>query len=218
MLDDHPVFMEGAAALIDDFPGMKVVLKVTSIPVLLHKLENRAIDLLLLDLSLQPPERGHLRVDGDVVLPVLAEKHPDIKVIVYSQHNNASLKAHLIEQGACAYLCKTSGPEALETTLRQVNEKGSYFSQDVSVAMRNCMKQRGKALRLSENPASLNENELECLCNWMKGLTISKTGEAMHKSPATVKVYRVAIRKKTDFDEPSDIFRWARENGIGSEE
>ena len=218
ILDDHLGFLQMVTGTVDDMPGMKVTLVATGIPELLHKLQSKTIDILLLDLSLSAPEQGQLQVDGDAVMPELAEKYPGIKVIIYTQHNDASLMARMMDKGARGYLCKTTGIEELETALRKVAETGWYFTDELSLAMNNRMKQQGKIARGSGLLAGYSKNQLECWRHTVNGLTVKETADKMHKSPSAVKGYRRALKKKAGCKTIADLIRLGLKLGLGKEE
>ena len=218
ILDDHLGFMQTVAHIIDDRPGMKVNVMATGIEVLLHKLQTKTIDILLLDLSLKAPEQDRVRVDGDAVMPVLAKKYPDIKVIIYSMHNNPELMALMMDKGARGFLCKSCDIKELETALRKVAKTGWYFTDDLSLAMNNRMKRQGKAARSSSPLAGYSENELECWRHIVSGLTIKKTAEKMHKSPSTVKGYRKALKKKAGCETTAELIGHGLQLGLGKQE
>lgn len=217
ILDDHLGFMQTVANIINDCPGMKVNLMATGIEVLLHKLQSKTIDILLLDLSLKAPEQGMVRVDGDAVMPLLAEKYPDIKVIIYSMHNNPELMALMMDKGARGFLCKSCDIKELETALRKVAETGWYFTDALSLAMNNRMKRQGKEARSSNPFAAYSENELQCWRHIVNGLTIKKTAEKMHKSPSAVKGYRKALKKKVGCETTADLICHGLRLGLGRE-
>jgi len=217
ILDDHLGLMQSIAGIINDFPGMKVNLMATTIPALLHKLQSKTIDILLLDLSLRPPEQGQLRVDGDVVLPELAEKYPKIKVVVHSLHNDSKLMALMIEKGARGYLCKDCGLDELETALKAVDETGWYFNQELSMALKNRIKEQGEMLTTNDFLASLSENELECWRYILHGYTINATADEMNRSPSAVKGYRKNLREKAQCKSVAELICLGLKHGLNNE-
>lgn len=217
ILDDHLGIMESTAAAINEQHGKKVNLMATTIPALLHKLQSKTIDILLLDLSLRPPENGQLTVDGDAVLPVLAEQYPKIKVIVHSQHDDPKLMALMIEKGARGYLCKNCSLDELETALTSVEETGWYFNEALSLAMKNRIKQHGEIITTNDFLASLSENELACWRHIVNGLSIEKTADNMNRSPSAVKGYRKSLKEKAKCESVAELICLGLKYGINNE-
>ena len=220
ILDDHAIIFLGITEILEASPGIKfkVVVTATGIPVLMHKLESTAIDILLLDLSLGDPVHHSLSTEGRQVLPLLAEKHPNVKAVIYSQFNEDSLRAELIAEGACAYLCKKDDINELPGILRKVHKSGSYFDQQTARAMSRCLKTKRNTAPESGPLAGWKSEHIECLRLTVKGYSVKKTADTMNKGEDTVKGYRRYIFKKAGCGNVPQLINWARKHHLFTEE
>ena len=220
ILDDHPIIFQGITKMLEASPGIKfkVDLTATSIPVLMHKLESKTIDILLLDLSLGNPMHHSLSTEGRQVLPLLAEKHPNVKVIIYSQFNDDNLRAELIAEGACAYLCKKDDNEELPDILRKVHKNGSYFDQQTARAMSRRLKTKRNTALESGLLAGWKPEHIECMRLTVKGCSVKKIADTMNKGENTIKGYRKIIYRKTGCKNPAELANWASEKDLFQEE
>lgn len=102
IVDDHRVFREGLAALLDGREGIEIVGDAEDIPALEAVLDPLTPTVLLLDLHL-PGESG---LDA---IGRLKARMPDLRILVLSMHDDAATVRAAIDAGADGYLVKTSG-------------------------------------------------------------------------------------------------------------
>lgn len=116
---------------------------------------NSFPDILLLDLRMNDG-------NGFFVIDELKIKFPQIKIVVLSSHANSSFIGQMMKLGVNAMLPKQLDKEELLTVLKEVADKGHYFSNEQLNTLRNQIKI--KTPQLTFNPKDqLTEREIEVL-------------------------------------------------------
>ena len=116
VVDDHPVFRIGMAALLDSLDGIEVVGQAASAAdarTLLVGPHATGVDVVLMDVDLQ---------DGsgvDVTREVTAAS-PGCAVLMVSMHEEDDVVVSAIRAGARGFLVKSASPEQVERAVRAV--------------------------------------------------------------------------------------------------
>ena len=84
LIDDHPVVLNGLKSLFEDEEYIKIIEDADNGLKALAVIENKQIDLVISDISM--PE-----MDGIEFTSQLKAKHPDIKVVLLTAHNEKEI-------------------------------------------------------------------------------------------------------------------------------
>jgi DNA-binding NarL/FixJ family response regulator len=115
LVDDHPVFRLGLAALLDSLPGIAVVAQAAGAAEARALLADDAlaVDVVVMDLDLG---------DGsgvDVTREAVARR-PGLAVLVVSMHEDDDAVVAAVRAGARGYLVKSAPPDQIERAVRAV--------------------------------------------------------------------------------------------------
>lgn len=113
LVDDHPVVLEGLAALLDGEGNLSVVATARTAEQALALFEAHRPDVTVLDLRLGDD-------DGVDVLRRIRAKDPRARVLVLSTFDTDQDVHGAVEAGAAGYLLKTAPPEVLIDAIRRV--------------------------------------------------------------------------------------------------
>jgi len=205
--DDHQLFREAMVALIKELDYLKVICEAADGEELLKVIKEKMPDIVLMDLEMPG-------MDGMDATAVITKKYPDVKVIALTQYPNEKLISHMMKQGARAYLLKDCSAEHLEDVIWMVMEKGHYYTENVSEAMRKGLQDTTKR-KPGFNPASqLTKREKEVLQLVGKGLTSAQIGERLFTSASTVDKQRKSLRSKSGAKNTAQLILWAKENKL----
>lgn len=188
--DDHKLFRKGICALLSDFDFINDIQEAENGEELIEllKTSNSAPDIILLDLRMP-------QMDGIEAQKIIKKLYPDIKIIILTMDDDEQLILHLINEGVNGYLFKNADPEEMEMALKKVNEKGFYFSANISeLVMRNLVK--GQSKKNNYN-ADLSERELLVLELICKEYTAAEIGRKLDLSVRTIEGYRRKLLDKT---------------------
>ena len=187
--DDHALFRMGLAALLGDEPDIDVVLEAGNGEDLLNRINGIPADVILMDVEM--PGMGGLEATLK-----MREKHPDMRVVMLSAHNDPSTVLLAIENGARGYLLKHSRPEEVIDAVRTVMQNGFCFNQDISLMLLRGISQKEKFQSHFNPVVQLTDRELEVLRLICKELTNTEIGEKLFLSPRTVESHRKNIMEK----------------------
>lgn len=170
LADDHVLFRKGIAELINDTEGFEVVMEASDGEELLQHLKSRQTlpEVILMDIKMP-------RLNGYDTCRKLKESYHDIKVLALSMYDDESAVIRMIRAGANGYILKDAHPSELKTAIRQLVEKGHYYSELMSSAMMQNIRTGNK-----EDLTSLNDREIEFLSLAASELTYKEIADKMN--------------------------------------
>ncbi len=186
IVDDHPTFRMGLAALIDNHDDMVVVGEAASGEEALERFDAAGIDVVLMDLRL--PGLG-----GVETTLALRARFPEARIIVLTTYDNDEDIHRALESGARSYLLKDMPAEEIAGMIRAVHQGRSELPGVV-------------ASRLAErNPRqSLSVRELDVLNQLVRGRSNKEIAAGLFISEDTVKTHlrtifsRLGVRDRTE--------------------
>ena len=121
LIDDHPLFREGLALLLQPLVPALVVWQAGSCEEGLDLLEARGgADLVLIDMALP-------RMQGLQGIQALRARWPATTVVALSSSDDRGTVLQCIEAGAMGFIPKSSSPEVLIPALRLILARGIYL-------------------------------------------------------------------------------------------
>lgn len=121
LIDDHPLFREGLALLLQPLVPALVVWQAGSCEEGLELLEARGgADLVLIDMALP-------RMQGLQGIQALRARWPATTVVALSSSDDRGTVLQCIEAGAMGFIPKSSSPEVLIPALRLILARGIYL-------------------------------------------------------------------------------------------
>ena len=124
--DDHEMYLEGLALLLNKQTGVKVVGTALTGTELLEKLPQIDVDILLLDVYL--PD-----IDEEELLQKIRKIKPDQKIVYLTLLRGTRYVHKLMKHGIQGYLLKNSSIAELTTALQKVNKGEDYFSKEINI-------------------------------------------------------------------------------------
>jgi DNA-binding NarL/FixJ family response regulator len=124
-VDDHPVFRQGIAGLIEDQADMVLVGEASNGREGVHQFRTHRPDVTLMDL--QMPEMSGL----DAVIAIRGE-FPQARIVVLTTYSGDAQVMRALKAGAQAYLVKNLCHKELLGTIRAVHEGKKALSPEVS--------------------------------------------------------------------------------------
>jgi len=138
VVDDHPVFRDGLAALVASLPDMEVVATASDGPQAIEAARDNAADVVLMDLNL-PTMSG---VEATAAITARAGA-PAVLVITMVDDDDAVVAA--LKAGARGYVLKGAPGEEIAAAVRTVAAGGAVFGAGVA----------GQVLGLTTTPAGV---------------------------------------------------------------
>lgn len=204
--DDHAIVRIGYRRLLEDEPGIQVVAEFGDADAAwegLDQLSPDQVHLLILDLSM--PGRSGLDL-----LRQLHQHRPELKVVVFTMHDTAALRAQCLRAGAAAFVGKGSDPECLLAAVRDAAVLRRADSAPPAV-QRIQTPSAGTARAPHED---LTPRELEALMLLLQGVPLDQVAARMGVSDKTVSNYQTAIRQKLGVSNAIELIRYGQTHAL----
>ena len=205
VVDDHPVFRLGMVALLSTLDGMEVAAQASSVAEALDVVDGD-VDVVLMDLELG---------DGSGVDATrrLVERHPALRVLVVTMHEDDESLVASVRAGARGYLVKGADPGEVERAVRAVANGEVILGAAVAARAMSFM-----AASRRVGPTvfpELTDREREVLDLVARGYDNASISRRLVLSPKTVRNHVSNVLAKLVVpDRPTAIVR-ARDAGLG---
>lgn len=188
IIDDHSIVREGVAALLGrPGSGIEVVQACDATEGLAVIDDHADLDAVLLDLYL--PGR-----DGISALRDIAERRPDLPVILLSSSENPADVRRGLAAGALGYLPKSASRQTLMSALELVLS-GEIYVPPIMLKENIPTADGDDALARDTPNSALTERQLAVLTLLCQGLSNKEIGRELQVTERTVKAHVTAIFK-----------------------
>ena len=160
-------------------------------------------DLLVLDAKLPG-------LNGVDILRRLVKKHPSVRVLVFSGHENPVLVREMLEAGAHGFVEKTAGLMEFKQGLVTVANGGTYFGPAVAALLRNVVANPAT----SNAPDFLTDREREILQLVAESHSTKEIAAKLGISVKTVDNHRTNLMRKLNLHDVASLTRYALEVGL----
>lgn len=220
LVDDHSAVRAGYKRFIDSEHDLSVIGEASNADQAFALLKSQACDALVLDISM--PGQSGLELIKRVRL-----KWPKLALIVLSMHDSPVVAAKALEQGARAYVTKSSEPEELIHAIRMALGEQTFISSDVQtqgLLMGSLPTQQAENIKkpLVETPDTANSaacaltpREVDVVRLLVEGHTIEQVGISLGISGKTVSNNLSQIRQKLGIHTDFELAFWAWSQGFG---
>ncbi len=199
--DDVLIAREGIVRMLESQDGIEVVAVCRDLPELLAAVEEHRPDAVLTDI-LMPPDWTD---EGIRAASMLRQSHPDVGVVVLSQHTDAAWALELFARGSerRAYLLKerVSEPAQLVSAVREVAGGGSVVDPKVVEALMAANIRRRSALD------QLSQRELEVLAEIAQGKSNAAVASSLYLSLRAVEKHINSLFAKLGLGGETDVHR-----------
>lgn len=202
LVDDHAVVRTGYRLLLENEPDIEVVAELGSGEDAYHRLNELRPDVLITDLSM--PGIGGLEAIRRIRVKV-----PEVKILVFTMHENVAFLEHAMEAGANGYITKNSAANVLVHAVQRVAAGEQYIEPRLADRLG---KQQGGDDKQSF--ANLSKREFQIFCKFAEGMSVSEVSGALSLSPKTVANYQTQIKEKLGLNSSADLVRLAISKGI----
>lgn len=211
--DDHPLLRQGLVKILSLEPDMEVVGEAQDGEEVLERVAQHRPDIVLMDINM--PKGGGLHATR-----VIAERYPDVAVIVLTIHDDEQYLFELISAGARGYLLKDSDPARVVEAIRYVHEGGSYVPPDLMSKVLGQFRRLHNAEAPAANRRSrhgtgtLTEREREILQLIVDGRSNAEIAAALYISEKTVKNHVTNLLRKLGLADRTQAAVYALRHGL----
>lgn len=205
--DDHPVYRDGLASLLEPMTGLEVVARAADGVEAVEQALAIRPDVVIMDLQMP-------RLNGiDATRQVLAEL-PETGVLVITMGEDESTVFTAVTAGARGYLLKGADADEVVQAIRTVHNGGVVFGASLAQRIARVFA-AGPSSRAPDVFPELSEREREILDLVAAGLSNPDIAARLYLSPKTVRNNVSAILTKLRARDRSAAIIRAREAGLG---
>ena len=207
--DDHGIVRDGLRMLFSNVPDITVVGEAADGEAAVRMASSLKPDLAILDISMP-------KVNGIQATRIIKERHPEIKVLILTIHEDEEYVFEMIKAGANGYVVKNAEKNEILSAVRTVMTEGTFFSPGISKLMIDRFVQRtrsGGDETASARPV-LTKREREILSHIAQGLSSREIAERLFLSVSTVNTHRANLMQKLDIHDTATLVRYAIRSGI----
>jgi len=177
-VDDHPIFLEGIASILDSDAGVRLVAQALDGNAALVRYRELRPDVTLMDIQM----RG---MDGIAATRAILAEFPEARIVVLTTYEGDGYVLAAIEAGAFAYILKSSLRSDLLALVRSVHQGYRSRALNVTHELQHCL--------TSER---LTARELDVLRLVAQGQSNKRVGVLLGISEETVKTHMKSILPK----------------------
>jgi DNA-binding NarL/FixJ family response regulator len=201
--DDHPLLVDGLRRMLEEMDGMQVLEPVSNGRQLLARLRDQAVDIVLLDLHMP-------QLDGLETLRVLQRELPAVKILIFTNYNQAKLWREARSLGARGYLLKSCTAQTLREAVLTVLDGGTWFDESGGAS-----EPKGPVFTDDfMKKYQITPREVEIIRKIAQGYTTKEIGEQLYVSEFTINAHRRNICRKLDIYTPVGLVNFAKEHGL----
>lgn len=208
LADDHALFRQGLAQLLSAEPDIAVMYQASSGREVLEKLKTQKVDVVIMDISM--PD-----IDGIAATREIAQRYPQVKVLVLSAHEDRDSLFGAIEAGATGYVLKDTEPEELAKAIRIVARGGSIVSPSVTPQLLQGVREVGyDPAEAERRRLNLSDREVQILRELATPKSPAQIGRELFISTKTVQNHISSIYRKLGVGSRTEAVMKAMDLGL----
>ena len=151
-------------------------------------------------------------MNGIEAARIISEEYPDVKILIFSMHNNREYIVSSVENGANGYLLKDTGKEELMRAIKVVSEGRKYFPPEIAeVIIDELLAKTASNQDNSGKPIfqKITPKEKQILGMIVQGFNSREIADKLFLSIRTVDNHRANMMKKTKAKNTADLVMMA---------
>ncbi|WP_322106577.1 response regulator transcription factor [Paraburkholderia sp. J41] len=194
LADGQPLTIAGARRFLSGVNTVEVVATARHSGEVVEALDRSACDILVSEYTMPAGKYG----DGLVYFAFLRRRYPNLKIIVYTAVDDASLLAALARLGVRSAISKTCDMERLAFAIHAVFAGKTLFSGLPAIAI-------GQA-----GSRALSAKEVEVLRLLASGFTTDEIARKIFRSRKTVSSHKANAKQKLGIKSDAGLFSFVR--------
>jgi two-component system nitrate/nitrite response regulator NarL len=185
--DDHPIFREGIVETLSDFANCEIVAECSNADDAVEAVTQHLPDIVLLDINMPG--------SGIEAARRIAAACPVVRILMLTASENERDVMNSLEAGACGYVLKGIGGDALSDIIESINEGGIYVPPNLAARI---LVHNNKRNSTDEDNlfSDLTTREEQILKLVSMGQSNKEVGQALDLREKTVKHYMTNILQK----------------------
>lgn len=194
--DDHEIIAKSLIFIIKDLYKDAEIYQIDKLNEIVETLKKEKIDLLILDISF--PEGDTL-----TIIPKIKAIQPDIKILIFSGHDENMYAIRYFHANVNGYLSKSSGVNEIKNAITEVMNNGKYFSRNIQNQIMDSLifKKPSNALQ------QLSNREFEIAKLLVKGYGNTEISAELDLQKSTVSTYKNRVFEKLEVNNVPDLIQ-----------
>lgn len=204
--DDHAVVRRGLRLVLDSQPDLEVVAEAGDGQEAVELALDTEVDLAVLDVTM--PRKTGLQAARE-----LAQRKPELRVLILSMHDNERYFFEALRAGASGYVLKSVADRDLVEACRATMRGEPFLYPDaVSALIRDFLDRAGEDGGARDDPLSPRETEVVKLI--AEGHTSKEIAELLVLAEKTVERHRANILEKLGMRDRVELTKYAIRRGL----
>ncbi len=192
--DDHSVVTKSLSFIIKELYSNATVYEIGNIADVVKKLHETTVHMIILDVSF--PDGNSL-----AVIPTIKKIQPNLKILIFSGHDEDIYAMRYLQAGADGYLHKLSTEDEIKMAINEIMTFGKYFSRNIQEKLTN-----NYIFKKPQNPLEqLSNRELEIARLMTEGYGNIEICAALDLQKSTVSTYKNRIFEKLEVEHISEL-------------
>lgn len=208
--DDHTLVRQGIVKLLSTDKDIEVVGESSDGFDVVAKCQELQPDAILMDMYMPS-------MDGVAATRLIAQKHPNVQVIVLTASTDDDDVLQAVQAGARGYILKNSSVANLFAQIKEVLNGGVAFSAEMTSKLVAGLS-REPAVSMSSTPrptSALTPREEEVLDLVSQGKTNKEIANALFVSENTVRAHIRSLMQKLEMDNRTQLAVYGLREGFG---
>lgn len=202
LVEDHPMFREQLAHLIDNEPDMCVCGQADNVRDALELAQTAGADIAIVDITLKGPS-------GLEFVKDLKAKGINLPALVLSMHDELLYAERVLRAGARGYITKHETSKEVMVAIRKVLSGEVYLGARMAARV---LESFSTGARPDKGVSQLTDRELQVFELIGHGRTTRQICSQLHLGVSTVDTYRSRIKAKLNLENVSQLaheaIRW----------
>jgi two-component system response regulator NreC len=208
LVDDHEIVRTGLRMMLEAESDLQIVAEAESGEAALAQVDDCMPDVIIMDVSL--PGMG-----GVETTRALRERHPDMRILVLTIHEDERYFFQMIDAGAAGYLPKRAAPTDLVHAIRTVHQGHVYLYPSLATALVGDYLQRAETGGDEQRTyGELTPRQRQVLTLIADGLSNVEIAERLDISAKTVARHRENIMARLNLHSRAELIKYAIRRGL----
>ena len=206
LADDHPVVRQGLRVVLEAESDLSIVAETGDGLETVRVVERLQPEVLVLDLVM--PGLGGLDV-----LPIVRQRSPRTRVVVFSMHAGENYVLPALKNGAIGYVLKGCEPSQVVEAVRRAAASRRYLSPGISERAFDAYQEKAESAPPDPHDL-LTPRERQALQLAAEGHTNADIASRLSISPRTAEMHRGNAMRKLGLKTQADLIRYAIRRGM----
>jgi DNA-binding NarL/FixJ family response regulator len=205
--DDHQLIINGISDMLRSVKRYKIVGRATNGREAVDKTNDTKPDLIFMDISMPV-------LNGIEATKLISQKHPSIKILALTQHEENEYVKQILSSGGNGYLLKNSKKEEFIEAIETVMKGERYLSKQISEQMISDMIYTDGDDNSRYKEVTLTRREKEIIRKIADELNNQEIADQLFISLRTVETHRRNIMQKLKIKSVVSLLKYASQHHI----